>query len=76
MDSIEITVKGLGGTICNELYFVAHILKQQGYDVTIDDEYPPDHPNFDESKESLVGVYADGKSRKITVKAHHVPWPG
>ncbi len=76
MDQIQITVKGLACTIGNELYFVAQMLKQQGYDVTIDDSYPPDVPNFDFTKESLLGLYADGTSRKIIIKAQHVPWPG
>ena len=33
MDKIEITVKGLGLTICEEIYFLANILKENGYDV-------------------------------------------
>lgn len=68
MDRIKITIGGMGKTIASEVYLIADLLKSKGYDVEIEDEYPPEKEiDFDK---------IEGKGRKIKIITNHYPWPG
>ena len=61
---VTITVKGMGLTISTEVYLIANFLKSKGYEVEIEDEYPPK-------------IQTDKITpKKIKIVTNHLPWPG
>ena len=67
MNTVTVTVRGMGLTIGNEIELIKNVLKEYGYDVTVNDEYPPEKPMREDF---------NGKGRKVIIKADHLPWPG
>lgn len=84
MDTLKIEIKGLGGTISDEVYYIANILKENVYDVTIYDNHPPKESDEQIRKNKLKSLDDDykkeykieGKGRKVELTANHKPWPG
>lgn len=68
MDRIKIKISGLGKTIAKETYLIVNLLKSKGYEIEIEDNYPPEKEiDFDK---------IEGKGRKVKIITEHYPWPG
>lgn len=66
-NEIDIEIKGMGSTIGHETYLIAEFLKSKGYEVEINDKYPPE-------KLDLTRDFS--KRTKIKITTNHLPWPG
>ena len=61
---VTVTIKGMGLTISNEVYLIYDFLKEKGYEVEINDEYPPENQSIKITP------------KKIKIITNHLPWPG
>lgn len=71
MTKVRVEISGAGETIHHEIYAIADLFKKHGYNVKINDEYPPEDT-------SDYGFQRDGKpiTKDIEIIAHHLPWGG